>query len=698
MDQPTAGVQLRSGSRTVRDAVELLSSMRFAISLLSLICIASVIGTVVRQHEPYNNYLNQFGPFWARVFDASGIYAVYSAWWFLVILAFLVLSTSLCILRNAPKIVTDLRSFKENVREQSLGAFHHKGEHVRAGETPEAALQRLGALLDREGWRARAQVRDNGTMIAARKGSANKVGYLFAHTAIVLICLGGLADGDLIVRARMALAGKTPYDGGGLIRDVAPEHRLGAATPAFRGNILVPEGGRAGVAILNMSDGIVLQDLPFDIELKKFIVDYYSTGMPKLFASEIVIHDHETGQATPATVKVNEPAFHRGIAIYQSSFDDGGSHLTLRAHPLIAVGASFDIQATVGDTTTLRSDRGEQLGLELTGLRVINVENLGAADGSRGTDVRAVDLAEHLGSGAKVRSKKELRNVGPSFSYKLVDSAGQRREYSTYMQPVELDGHRVLLAGVRDTPNDPFRYLRIPVDASDSIAGWLQLRQALTDPAMRAEATRRYVDIVAAMDKPETATQLRGAAELALARFAGAAREADEGPGGGLEALSETLRKKVPEAERERMSQVLLRVLNGCLFELANVARQKAGQPPMANDEATQQYMTAAVLSLSDSLYYPAPVLLTLESFQQVQASVFQVARAPGKVVVYLGAVCLILGVFTMLYVRERRLWIWLQPADGGVRIRTALSTTRRTLDADAEFDKLKAAILQETT
>ena len=48
--------------------MELLSSMRFAISLLTIICIASVIGTVLKQHEPHINYVNQFGPFWAELF------------------------------------------------------------------------------------------------------------------------------------------------------------------------------------------------------------------------------------------------------------------------------------------------------------------------------------------------------------------------------------------------------------------------------------------------------------------------------------------------------------------------------------------------------------------------------------------------------------------------------------------------------
>jgi cytochrome c biogenesis protein len=71
------------------------------------------------------------------------------------------------------------------------------------------------------------------------------------------------------------------------------------------------------------------------------------------------------------------------------------------------------------------------------------------------------------------------------------------------------------------------------------------------------------------------------------------------------------------------------------------------------------------------------------------------VARAPGKKIVYTGAILLILGVFAMLYVRERRLWIWIEP-DGAVgsKLTAALSTNRRTLDADREFDQLKAALI----
>ena len=116
MSVSTSGVEVSVGSRTLRDTVELLSSMRFSISLLSIICIASVIGTVIKQNEPATNYVNQFGPFWAEVFGSLRLQTVYSAPWFLLILAFLVLSTSLCIARNLPKIVADWRQYKEDIR------------------------------------------------------------------------------------------------------------------------------------------------------------------------------------------------------------------------------------------------------------------------------------------------------------------------------------------------------------------------------------------------------------------------------------------------------------------------------------------------------------------------------------------------------------------------------------------------------
>jgi cytochrome c biogenesis protein len=193
MTTSTAGLQLKTNRRWLAETVELVSSMRFAISLLALIAIASVIGTVLKQNEPIPNYVNQFGPFWFEVFAKLGLYAMYSAWWFLLIMGFLVLSTSLCIVRNTPKMLKDMRSWRENVREQSLRNFHHKAEW-RTAISRAALTQQTADRIAANGYKIKIVEKDNATLIAAKQGAANKWGYIFAHSAIVIICIGGLLD------------------------------------------------------------------------------------------------------------------------------------------------------------------------------------------------------------------------------------------------------------------------------------------------------------------------------------------------------------------------------------------------------------------------------------------------------------------------------------------------------------------------
>ena len=720
MTVSTHGMRLSWGSRTLRASVELLSSMRFSISLLTVICIASVIGTVLKQAEPLTNYVNQFGPFWAQVFGLVSLNTVYSAWWFLLILAFLVISTSLCISRNTPKILADYNQLKENVRAQSLKAFGHRAENALA-ESPEGAARRIGQTLVDSGWKVKLQQRSGtddtaataGWMVAAKKGSANKLGYIAAHSAIVLVCIGGLLDGDMIVKAQMWLNGKTTYTGGGLIANVPAQHRLSDSNPTFRANLLVAEGGQSSTALLNQPGGVLLQELPFSIELKKFIVEYYSTGMPKLFASDIVIHDKETGEKIPTRVEVNHPASHRGIEIYQSSFDDGGSRVKLQAIPMGAAVKPFEIEGTVGGSSEV-SNGADKLTLEYTGLRVINVENF--ADGSAkaanlsGADVRKVDLRQaidaRLGSAQKTVTQKELRNVGPSVTYKLRDAAGQAREYQNYMLPVKMDTNPdnapVFLMGVRENPAEAFRYLRIPADLEGSKDTFMRLRSALADPAQRERAVQSYSEQAMSADRPELRRQLAESASKALGLFAGT--HGQPGVVSGLQAISDFMESNVPEAERGRAGEVLIRILNGSLFELTQLSRASAGLKPLAQDEASRSFMAQAVLALSDANQYPAPMAFELKDFTQVQASVFQVARAPGKTIVYLGCAFLIVGIFAMLYIRERRVWVWLAPQgeSSGPHPSSlatmALSTNRKTMDGDKEFEMLKTKLLQVST
>ncbi|CAJ0706677.1 cytochrome c biogenesis protein ResB [Ralstonia holmesii] len=702
----TSGVQIRSRRRALRETVELLSSMRFAISLLTVIAIASVIGTVLKQNDPYPNYVNQFGPFWADVFRSLTLPTVYSAWWFLLILAFLVVSTSLCIVRNAPKMLADMRSWRENVREGSLRAFHHRDEFDSPADTA-TVTARLAALAQNRGFRIKAFAREGGaTLITAKAGAGNKIGYILAHTAIVVICIGGLLDGDMMIRAQMWFGGKSPIKGNAVISDIGSEHRLSASNPGFRGNAFVPEGSSVSTAILNIADGALIQDLPFMITLKKFTVEHYSTGMPKLFASDIVVTDRRTGKQTAARVEVNKPFVYDGVAIYQSSFEDGGSKLKLTGFPMHGDNAkTFDMSGVVGESSKLTGKGGDYT-VEFSDFRLMNVETVTDASGKQ--DARGVGkkggaengLRAELGNVTKMTRDRDLRNVGPSVQYKLRDANGQAHEFSNYMLPVTLDGQSVFLAGMRSQPDEPFRYLRIPADAQGTVRDWMRLRAALQNPAMRGEAARRFALLsMPGEQRAELRNQLMESARRALDLFAGAADVKDGAAGaeGGFAAVATFLQKSVPEGEREKAADVLMKIINSSMWELWQLARAQDGQPAPTVDAASSQWLQSAINALSDNVFYGAPVYLQLTDFQQVQASVFQLTRAPGKNIVYLGSLLLVLGVFSMFYVRERRWWLWIRPQSGqanesasGAHVLTAMSTMRRTLDFDREFERLK--------
>ena len=138
----------------------------------------------------------------------------------------------------------------------------------------------------------------------------------------------------------------------------------------------------------------------------------------------------------------------------------------------------------------------------------------------------------------------------------------------------------MFLAGLRDTPAEPFRYLRVPADDQDSLDGLLRLRAALADPALREQAVRA---LRGAWRTDADAARAGGAAgglgraragAVRRRRAAGADGEAaPRGPAGDVATSSKPTCR---EAERERAGEVLLRILNGALFELAQLDARAA--------------------------------------------------------------------------------------------------------------------------
>ena len=737
------------GARLLWAAWRLLTSMRFAIALLLVIAVASVIGTLLPQQQPYSVYAGLYGAFWADVFEALGFFHVYQSTWYILMLAFLVASTSACMARHVPAIVRDWRNCKEDVAVPALQALGFKRRAV-LPHTAQAAAQTLGQQLANQGWQVRLQERalaqGSGWMVAARKGRLNRIGYLAGHGAVVLICLGGLMDSNWLLRAQMAVQGKTPYQGAGRVAQVPAQHRLGPDTPGFRGHLTVAEGRRNDAAVVAVQNGVVIQDLPFAVVLLRFHVEHYPNGTPRMFASDVVLHDKPGGAMLPARIEVNRPLHHRGVTLYQSGFEDGGSRLTLRAVPMSADASPWVVQGQVGGHIQLED--GEQpRTLEIDSLQVMQVEDMEVANATapqttnEANDADKADAAnspsatsqsaasrlmqllrQPTGMAHDAQAQQAWQDIGPSFGYKLRDAAGQATEFHNYMRPVQIgspaESVPQYLFGVREQATQNWRYLRVPADADGGLDEFRRLRTALLQPQQRQQAAQRYAAQIAPAGDAELARQLAQSAQRVLDRFAGDAAQwpqARRDPHSaaarsfGLAGVAALVESQAPLDQQEQLAGAVLRMLNGSLLQLLQHARQQAGLPPLDMAQSRNQlFMSQLVIALSDAPLYPEPVWFMLQDFQQVQASVLQVARTPGKWAVYVGSTLLVLGVLAMLYVRERRLWIWLVPTQSDVQAQAdapsgdaaqallAYSCARRNHDSAQEFARLAASLLQK--
>ena len=637
------------------------SSMRFAVALLSLLGIASVIGTVLQQNQLQTDYLVKFGPFWTRIFDFLGLYDVYASAWFVVIMMFLVVSTSLCLIRNVPPFWREMKSFREKVKEKSLAAMRHSSL-LDVNIAPEVAKR----YLEVQGFQGKTINREDGSvLIAAKKGTMNKWGYIFAHIALIVICLGGLIDSNLLLKLGMLTGRIVPDNQAVYAKDFKPESILGTANLSFRGNVSISEGQSADVVFLNADNGMLVQDLPFEVKLKKFHIDFYNTGMPRDFASDIEVTDKATGEKLERTIRVNHPLTLHGITIYQASFADGGSDLAFKAWNL----GDASRQPVVLKATSMRQfplDIGRhKYRLEFDQFTSMNVEDM-SEDGKREkslnstlNDVRAVS-----------QEGKKYTNIGPSIVYRIRDAAGQAVEYKNYMLPVLQEQDYFWITGTRSGLQQQYRWLRIPLDKQGKADTFMALREFLKD----GEGLKRLVSDATKDAPAEIREQFILAAENTLNIFA---RK-------GYLGLDEFITTNIPKEQQEKMQGYFYEMLYGVMNAALDETIRRYGLPEWQQDEARNRFLLHSMDAYTGLTEYPAPMLLQLDSFSEVRSSGLQMTRSPGSLLVYLGSVLLVLGTVFMFYVREKRAWILF--SDG--KIRFAMSSARSERDLQKEFPK----------
>lgn len=638
-----------------------LGSMNLAITILVVLAIASVIGTVLQQNQPYTDYLIKFGPFWHEVFLKMGLYDVYGAVWFLLLLGFLLLSTSVCIYRNIPIILRDVLHYRLKTQEKSLRTMENQHEWLVTQDTDQVAHKAIN-FLSGAGYRFRSKDRGDYRLFAFIKGGMSRFGYIFTHVGIVVICIGGLMDGNLPLKIKEWRGAIELETRDILASEVPDKSRLKPNDNfSFRGSITLPEGSISNMVFLNVRDGYLVQELPFSVELKDFRIEHYPSGQPKSFESDLIIRDDQLEKPLEKTIAVNYPLIYRGYAIYQASFGDGGSKLNLKLWPF------YDPKLK-----TVKVDT------EVFGKRELKIID----------DLLTLEVAEFKAFNvfpAEEGSGKIFTNYGPSFVFKVRDASGVATEYLNYMSPVKQDERFFFISGMRKSVADPYRYLHIPMDPQGKIDRFMKFHAMLSD-ANRIEkiSQRNAANALKAADL--NTTQMRERIVTSMRQLVHMYIT------GGFKAIDDDIRQRVPTENQASVAEAYIKILRN-VMQAAYIELLREEGINTANLSAVdQQFFEDAMTNLAAISKYGSPFYVQLENYEHREASGLQITRSPGQNVVYLGCVMLIIGIFMMFYIMPQRLWLMLKPIDGKLQIILAGSGMRNKEDFSKHFGQLTKA------
>ncbi len=596
-----------------------MSSMRFAISMLSIVGIASIIGTVLKQNQSYESYIIKFGQFWFEFFEILNLYNVYQASWFLLILLFLVSSTSLCVYRNSPRILKEFRLFQDNVKEKSLRSFKY------SFEIPFSDFKKkdLVKLLNQHQFKTKEKSIDNGDeLIIAKKGDYQKMGYIFTHLAIIIISIGGLMDGNLVFKFQESIGSKQIEFLDKPISEISKKSWLNTSNFSFRANMLLVEGESQGVGVIPVKDGYMIQDLPFTVSLKDFNIEHYSSGQPKSFESDLIIKSKNNGEVIQQKISVNKPLYYDGVTIYQSDFQDGGSKLNLALYDMYGNSKPIPMKAEIFKHNELIVDN-QKMNFEFEDFRLFNI----------------LDVQEN--------GNMKPKNVGPNYRYKIRNDSGQAREYETYQYPLLLDERYFFMSGMRNTPQEEFKFLRIPADADRTIDGFMIFKDLLFNS--------KQVNLV-----------IKDISEESTAKISQNKNEVSKGflaiwkifLTGGYNEIASNIDQNVPLKNQEQVANTYLKIIHLIGDKLISNYRNNNPDSSIFNFDNGGVFTQDALNAFSDSFFYGSNFWVELKDFEQVQASGLQLTKSPGQFWVYLGSIMLVLGIFCMLYIQEIRLWI----------------------------------------
>jgi cytochrome c biogenesis protein len=155
---------------------------------------------------------------------------------------------------------------------------------------------------------------------------------------------------------------------------------------------------------------------------------------------------------------------------------------------------------------------------------------------------------------------------------------------------------------------------------------------------------------------------------------------------GGFVEVSQFIENELPEAQRQTLGQAYLSMLREMLarvyfFDI---------DPTQQINETDLIFLEDAADAIGSLSRYGSPIYLRLTHYDHVEASGLQIARSPGKSTVYIGCALLIIGVFLLFYLPQRRFWTLVKSESGKTDIILSGMSNRNSREFDQFFEQIR--------
>jgi cytochrome c biogenesis protein len=265
-------------------------SLKLTMFLLISLAVISIIGTVIPQGIPPQEYLAQISPAKVKLYKALGFFDMYHSWWFILLLYLLTVNLVACSIKRLPhiwKTITNPVTLFSVSLEQSLS-------NVATFKSPAdtaAIKEQVAGFLGKDFATPVVTEADGAWHLFAQKTPWCRLSVYFVHLSVIVIFIGSMI-GSLF---------------------------------GYKGNVNILEGETVSKFMLRSEKEL---DLGFSLRLEQFSVAKYSSGAPKEFKSILTVL--ENGKPVPdytnVRVIVNDPLTYKGITFYQSSYGNAGNY------------------------------------------------------------------------------------------------------------------------------------------------------------------------------------------------------------------------------------------------------------------------------------------------------------------------------------------------------------------------------------